>query len=92
MNWPNFCTTLLDNVMLQFGSDMFNGDSHDGRNLPMILAGHGGGAIAGGRNIDTGSLPVERQRACNLYLALARRMGVKIEKFDDSVEALQGLA
>ena len=85
-------TTLLDNVMLQFGSNMFNGDSHDGRNLPMILAGHGGGTIAGGRNIDAGSLPAERQRACNLYLALAQRMGVKLEKFGDSVEVLQGLA
>ncbi len=85
-------TTLLDNVMLQFGSNMFNGDSHDGRNLPMILAGHGGGTIAGGRCIDTGSLPAERQRACNLYLALAQRMGVKLDKFGDSVEALQGLA
>ncbi len=84
--------TLLDNVMLQFGSNMFNGDSHDGRNLPMILAGHGGGSIAGGRNINTGSLPAERQRACNLYLALAQRMGVKIEKFGDSVEALGGLS
>jgi len=85
-------TTLLDNVMLQFGSNMFNGDSHDGRNLPMILAGHGGGSLAGGRVIDTGSLGEEKQRASNLYLALARRMGVKLDKFGDSVEALQGLA
>ncbi len=84
-------TTLLDNVMLQFGSNMFNGDSHDGRNLPMILAGHGGGTIAGGRCIDTEPLAAERQRACNLYLALAQRMGVKLDKFGDSVEALQGL-
>lgn len=84
-------TTLLDNVMLQFGSNMFNGDLHDGRNLPMILAGHGGGTIAGGRCIDTEPLAAERQRACNLYLALAQRMGVKLEKFGDSVEALQGL-
>jgi len=85
-------TTLLDNVMLQFGSNMFNGDLHDGRNLPMILAGHGGGTIAGGRCIDTEPLPAERQRACNLYLALAQRMGVKLDKFGDSVEALGGLA
>lgn len=85
-------TTLLDNVMLQFGSNMFNGDSHDGRNLPMILAGHGGGTITGGRQLDASAFPAERQRACNLYLALARRMGVKIDKFGDSVEAMQGLA
>jgi hypothetical protein len=85
-------TTLLDNVMLQFGSNMFNGDSHDGRNLPMILAGHGGGSLAGGRVIDTSAKPEEQQRACNLYLALAQRMGVKLDEFGDSVEALQGLA
>lgn len=79
-------STLLDNVILQFGSNMFNGDSHDGRNLPLILAGHGGGGIAGGRVIDTAPLPEEKQRACNLYLSIARRMGVKMDRFGDSVE------
>ncbi len=81
-------TTLLDNVMLQFGSNMFNGDSHDGRNLPMILAGHGGGSLAGGRVIDTSAKPEEQQRACNLYLVLAQRMGVKLKRFGDSTEAM----
>jgi len=85
-------TTLLDNVMLQFGSNMFNGDSHDGRNLPLILAGHGGGTIAGGRVIDYGNKPEEQQRACNLYLALAQRMGVTLDRFGDSVAPLQGLS
>lgn len=81
-------STLLDNVILQFGSNMFNGDSHDGRNLPMILAGHGGGSIAGGRVIDTAPLAEEQQRACNLYLAIAQRMGLKMDRFGDSVEAM----
>lgn len=81
-------TTMLDNVMLQFGSNMFNGDSHDGRNLPLILAGHGGGSIRGGRVIDAAMQPEEKQRACNLYLALAQRMGVKKDRFGDSVEAM----
>lgn len=80
-------STLLDNVILQFGSNMFNGDSHDGRNLPLILAGHGGGSIAGGRVIDTAPLSEEKQRACNLYLAIAQRMGVKLDRFGDSVES-----
>lgn len=79
-------TTLLDNVMLQFGSNMFNGDSHDGRNLPLVLAGHGGGTISGGSVIDTAPLSEEKQRACNLYLALAQRMGVQTDRFGDSVE------
>jgi hypothetical protein len=80
-------STLLDNAILQFGSNMFNGDSHDGRNLPMILAGHGGGSIAGGRVIDTAPLSEEKQRACNLYLAIAQRMGIKLDRFGDSVES-----
>ena len=81
-------TTLLDNIILQFGSNMFNGDSHDGRNLPMILAGHGGGAIAGGRVLDFGAKAEEEQRACNLYLGIARQMGCQIDKFGDSVKAM----
>ncbi|MFN0077216.1 MAG: DUF1552 domain-containing protein [Prosthecobacter sp.] len=84
-------TTMLDNVILQFGSNMFNGDSHDGRNLPMVLAGHGGGSIAGGRVLDLSRKAEEQQRACNLYLTIAQRMGVKLERFGDSVGALSGL-
>lgn len=85
-------TTMLDNVILQFGSNMFNGDSHDGRNLPMILAGHGGGSIAGGRVLDFGPKAEEQQRACNLYLSIAQQMGVKAERFGDSIAPLEGLA
>lgn len=81
-------TTMLDNVMLQFGSNMFNGDSHDGRNLPMILAGHGGGSIAGGRVIDTSAKSEDQQRACNLYLGIALRMGLKLDRFGDSTAPL----
>lgn len=84
--------TLLDNVILQFGSNMRNGDSHDGRNLPLILAGHGGGSIAGGRLVDLEGLPEEKQRACNLYLGIAQRMGLSIDKFGDSVAPLEGLS
>jgi len=85
-------TTLLDNAMVLFGSNMFNGDSHDGRNLPLVLAGHGGGALAGGRVLDFGGEPEQRQRACNLYLTLAQIMGVQTSRFGDSVSSLKGLS
>ena len=78
-------TTLLDNVMLLFGSNMFNGDSHDGRNLPLVLAGHGGGTIIGGRVIDFVDKSEEQQRACNLYLTLAQQMGCHLAQFGDSI-------
>ncbi|MEQ8784826.1 MAG: DUF1552 domain-containing protein [Pirellulaceae bacterium] len=84
-------TTLLDNSMLMFGSNMFDGDLHDGRNLPLVLAGGGGGALRGGRLLDFTDKSEEEQRMCNLHLALARRMGVEIDKFGDSIHEMPGL-
>ena len=84
-------TTLLDNVVMLFGSNMFNGDSHDGRNLPLVLAGHGGGKLAGGRVLDYGDKPEEQQRACNLYRSIATMMDVDLSKFGDSIGPLEGL-
>ncbi len=81
-------TTMLDNVMMQFGSNMFNGDSHDGRDLPLVLAGHGGGALPGGRALDYSNEPEEAQRACNLYVSLAQIMGIELNQFGDSVGPL----
>ena len=83
--------TLLDNVILLFGSNMFNGDSHDGRNLPLVLAGHGGGKLTGGKVLDFADRSEENQRACNLYLSIARIMGVELTSFGDSVGPLEGL-
>jgi len=64
--------TLLDNVMLLFGSNMLDGDIHDGRDLPLILAGRGGGRLKSGLNIDFSDRPEPEQRLCNLHLSLAR--------------------
>ena len=83
-------TTMLDNVMLLFGSNMFNGDSHDGRNLPLVLAGHAGGKVKAGRVLDFANRPEEQQRACNLYLSIAQIMGVELSSFGDSVGPLDG--
>jgi len=84
-------TTLLDNSMLLFGSNMFDGDLHDGRKLPLVLAGGGKGTLRGGRVLDFSDKSEEQQRMCNLHLALAQRMGVPIDHFGDSVGALPGL-
>jgi len=60
-----------------------------GGNLPLVLAGHGSGTISTGRVLNFGDKPEEEQRACNLYVALAQRMGVPIKQFGDSVAALE---
>ncbi|MEZ6056065.1 MAG: hypothetical protein R3C01_05105 [Planctomycetaceae bacterium] len=55
-------TTLLDNLMLPFGSNMVNGDSHDGRNLLLVLAEQGGSTIASAINFSDSVGPREGLR------------------------------
>ena len=82
-------TTLLDNSMILFGSNMLDGDIHDGRDLPLILAGHGGGNLQSGRNIDYSERSEPEQRLCNLHLSIAQQMGVPLKRFGDSTGLLK---
>lgn len=82
-------TTLLDNVILMFGSNMLDGHIHDGRDLPLLLAGRGGGKLQTGLNLNYSGRPEPEQRLCNLHLATAQAMGAKIKQFGDSVKPLK---
>ena len=72
--------SLLDNSMLVYGSGISDGDRHNHDDLPIILAGAGGGRIKTGRHIryENGT-PL-----CNLYLWMTQQMGAKADKFGDS--------
>ena len=48
---PDGDGSLLDHVVIVYGSGMSNGNTHDPLNLPLLLAGGGGGQVRGGRNI-----------------------------------------
>lgn len=43
--------TLLDQCMIVLGAGMRDGNAHSPKNLPIILAGRGGGTIATGRHV-----------------------------------------
>jgi len=79
-------TSLLDNIMLVYGSGLGDGNAHNHDNLPILLIGKGGGSIASGRHI------VYPKKAdtplMNLYLALFRRMGAPATRFGDSTGIL----
>jgi hypothetical protein len=76
--------SLLHNSMIVYGSGNADGNRHTHVNLPIILAGGGGGSLTPGRFIQHGSKP-----ATNLFLSLADRMGVKnLERFGDSTARL----
>lgn len=75
---------LLDNSMILFGSSMSDGNRHDPKNLPIVLAGRGGGKIKTGRHI---ACP-KQTPLCNLYVSMLERMGTPVESFGDSTGAL----
>ncbi len=72
--------TLLDNTVIVFGSGIADGDRHDHGDLPILLCGGAGGAIAGGRHL---RYP-QNTPLCDLYLWLLQRAGARATSFGDS--------
>ncbi len=78
---------LLHNAMIVYGSGNADANRHTHRNLPLLLAGGGGGTLHPGRFVKHGSKPMT-----NLFLGMARRAGVRqLERFGDSTGALENL-
>jgi hypothetical protein len=76
--------TLLDNSMVLFGSSMSDGNRHDPKNLPIVLAGKGGGKIKSGRHIKC----ADQTPLCNLYVSMLENMGTPVQAFGDSTQPL----
>jgi len=72
--------TLLDNCMIMFGSSISDGNSHNPNNLPIIVAGHGGGALQTGQHVAS----PKNTPLCNLYVSMLDAFGVETESFGDS--------
>lgn len=73
--------TVLDHTTLFVTSNLGNASSHSSRDLPVILAGggfkHGSHIVAGGKDNDNA-------RLSNLYVQIARKLGVTIDSFGSS--------
>ena len=79
--------TLLDNSMVMYGSGLSDANRHDHHDLPILLAGKGGGTIETGRHVKLGGeTPLN-----NLFLSMLDRVGAKVESFGDSTGRLTGL-
>jgi hypothetical protein len=79
--------TLLDRSMVLMGSGLSDGNAHSPHDLPIVVAGRGGGAIATGRHL---SYPKDTP-LCGLYVSLARGAGVEIDRFADADGPLEGV-
>ena len=79
--------SLLHNSMIVYGSGNSDGNRHTHINLPLIMAGSGGGTITPGRYTKYGGVPMS-----NLLLSMADRMGVSgLERLGDSTGRLPGV-
>lgn len=79
--------TLLHNSMILYGSGNSDGNRHTHTNLPLVLAGAGGGTLSVGRFKNHGNKPMS-----NLLLSLADQMGARgLERLGDSTGRLASI-
>jgi hypothetical protein len=74
--------SLLDHTAVLFGSNLGNASAHDWHNLPILLAGGGfrhGSYLAFDEKQNT--------PFANLFVALAQRMGLEVDRFGSSTAA-----
>ena len=80
--------SLLDHSMLIYGAGMGNSNAHDPLDLPIVLAGGGGGTIKGGRHV---RLP-EGTPLANMHLTVLEKMGITAEALGDGTGDLPVLS
>ena len=77
---PDGDGTLLDHMMILYGSGISNSQRHAGDNLPIMLVGGGAGTLKSGRHIKYKDNPSN----ANLLVTLMDKMGVPVEKVGGS--------
>jgi hypothetical protein len=82
-------SNLLYNTTIFFSSDISDGNRHNHDDMPIILAGHGGGALTPGRHI---TFPTNmKQKVANLLVTMLGTAGVPNATLGDSTGPLTGL-
>lgn len=78
---------VLDNSMIVLGSGIADGDRHAHHDLPLLLAGGGGGVLKPGRHIQY----ARETPMTNLFMTMLTHMGVKADKLGDSTGLLENV-
>ncbi|MCI0570252.1 MAG: DUF1552 domain-containing protein [Myxococcaceae bacterium] len=71
--------TLLDNALVYSGNEVQDPDRHGHLDLPIILAGRGGGAVTPGRRI----VYRANEPVANLLISMMQAVGVSVQSFGD---------
>jgi len=77
---------LLDSTMVLFGSNLGNGNSHDTKNMPIVLAG---GGFKHGQHLAFD--PANNAPLCNLFVSMLQQLGLEVDSFASSTSKLSGL-
>ena len=85
---PDGDGSLLDHVILLYGSGISNSDRHTHGPLPTFLVGGGSGTLKGGRHL----VYPEHTPLTNLQLTLLDKLGVPAEKLGDSTGEFKNLS
>ncbi len=72
--------SLLQNSIICYGSSLSDGNEHGETNLPMLVAGEGGGTIRSGRLLNHR----KRTSMSKLHLAIMNRVGAKTNRFGET--------
>jgi hypothetical protein len=79
--------TVLDNSMILFGAGLRDGNAHSPHNLPIVVAGRGGGRLATGQHL----VYPKDSPLSNLYVSMLDAFGTPVERFADSTGPLPGV-
>lgn len=80
--------TLLDHVMITYGSGLGDGNRHNHNDLPLVVAGGANGTLKTGRHLRF----AEDTPVANLFLSTLDRLGAGPARFGDSTGRLDELA
>lgn len=80
-------SSVLDNSMLLLGGGIRDGNAHNPHDLPLVLAGLGGGRIDAGQHL----VYDKDSPLSNLYVSMLDAFGSPVERFADSTGPAKGV-
>ena len=78
---------LLDHSMVAFGSPIRDGNGHNPRNVPIVVAGQAGGKLRTGRHLEFD----EGTPLCSLWLSMLDHAGAPTSKLADATTGLRAV-
>ncbi|MGN6110873.1 MAG: DUF1552 domain-containing protein [Kofleriaceae bacterium] len=81
-------SSILDHTALFFSSEIEDGNSHSHDNMPVLIAGGAGGALATGQHLRKTGGPA----MADLFIALLHAVGAPVDRFgDDGTQPMAGI-